>query len=108
MHYRLGVVGMAALLVAAGCTVTKVPEPTRGIESEGVVELAYEYGGFEKPEVDWDRADAAALERCAAWGYTDARQSVRSKHECIDFSGGGCMQWHVSVTYECLGSADSD
>src|SRR5947208_8803804 len=60
------------LVVLIGCSVPKVPVPTGGSRADGTVRLAYEYGLFEVPQVDWVSARGTAAERCRAWGYTDA------------------------------------
>ena len=64
---------LTLLAVMMGCAVTKVPVATGGSRADGTVQLAFEYGGFERPQVDWDSARITAGQRCRAWGYTRSR-----------------------------------
>lgn len=103
MEWRKTVTVLIALFLVGGCAVTKVPQPTGGSKSDGVVELSYEYGTFEKPVVKWGEADRAARDRCSAWGYTDAERFGGGTRECNNYSGGTCNRWLVTVSYQCTG-----
>jgi YecR-like lipoprotein len=59
-------------LLSSGCATVKTLEATGGSRSDGTVELSYEYGSLEAPQVQWEQGLVTARERCAAWGYSDA------------------------------------
>jgi YecR-like lipoprotein len=95
---------IAGMLVASGCTVMKVPEATSGSRADGVVNLAYEYGMFEVPKVDWDQAQLTALRRCQAWNYSAAEAFGGHTQHCEQQDGyGNCLRWLVTVSYQCTG-----
>jgi hypothetical protein len=73
---------LPALLLATGCATVKTLEATGGSRSDGTVELSYEYGGFETPQVQWQQGLFTARERCAAWGYSDAEAFGGQKETC--------------------------
>ena len=95
---------LAATVLLAGCTVNKTLVPTGGSKSDGTVDLAYEFGAFEKPVVDLSSAQAAAVQRCQAWGYTNAEAFGGEKRQCMQFDGyGTCVRMNVTITYQCTG-----
>jgi hypothetical protein len=66
------------------------------------VKLAYEYGLFEKPIVDWNLAATTAKQRCAAWGYKNAEKFGGSENHCLAHNGyGDFTDMQVNVTYQC-------
>lgn len=86
-----------------GCATTKLLQATGGSKSDGVVELAYQYGAFEKPVVDWDAGLRTAIQRCSAWGYRGADPFGGTMSDCQAYDGyGGCNSWLVTVKYQCL------
>jgi len=86
-----------------GCATQKELIPTGGSRSDGVVELSYEYGMFEKPEVDMDQGWAAATEACSAWGYSEARAFGGQTQECQAYNGyGNCVRALVTMKYQCI------
>ena len=94
------------MLIALGaCTqqVTKHPLPYSGSKSDGTVTLAYEYGLFEQPVVDWDGAIAVAENRCKAWGYKGAESFGATQTDCVHTNGyGNCLRWRVASLYQCI------
>lgn len=94
-----------AILVTllAGCSVQKQAIPIGGSRADGVVELAYEFGDMQVPEVDWVQAQQQAVARCNAWGYTGAERFGGEKRQCTAPSGYGCMAWQITVPYQCTG-----
>ena len=95
------------LALLAGCTAIKVPEPTGGSKADGTVELSYEYGLFEQPDVQWGIADVKALDRCQKWGYTGAERFSAGKSTCQAVNGNGtCIQTLVTMQYQCTGQPD--
>lgn len=92
---------MSALL--AGCAVQKELVPTGGSKADGIVELSYEFGGFDVPKVDEEQGAKAAKQRCEKWGYKDAEKFGGRKQVCNLYGGiGGCAQYLVTIQYQCL------
>jgi len=101
---RRSTIILAALAVAlAGCTVKKVPMPSGGSKADGTVVMSYEFGAFEKPQINWWEAEKTAKARCAAWGYTGAIRFGAERRECTYMTNSGCMQYMAHVTYQCTG-----
>jgi len=89
-------------LALAGCTTIKTLQPISGSKADATVTLAYEYGIFENPKVDWNLANATAKSRCAAWGYRNAQAFGGVQSHCTAYDGyGGCAQQQVNVVYQC-------
>lgn len=89
-------------LLIAGCATNKTFEAIGGSKADATIKLAYEYGVFEKPVVNWDLADSTARQRCAAWGYKNAQRFTTTNH-CISYNGyGNCIRTQVNVVYQCL------
>jgi hypothetical protein len=91
--------------LASGCTVQKQLVPTGGSRADGTVSLSYEFGMFERPQVDGTQGVVAAQQRCAAWGYSGAEPFGGSLNRCQAADGyGNCVRTLVTVTYQCTGS----
>jgi hypothetical protein len=102
---RLFFAAGAALLVASGCTVQKEMVPTGGSRSDGTVNLSYEYGIFERPQVNAAQAETSAQQRCEVWGYTGAEPFGGALTRCEVMNGyGECLRTLVTVTYQCTGN----
>lgn len=72
-----------------------------------IVNMGYEVGVFEKPEVRWDQAQLKAMNRCRAWGYSDAQRFGGVQKQCLAYNGyGSCMRMMITVPYQCLGDGD--
>lgn len=96
---------MIALLVAGCSTPTViVPQATGGSRSDGVVNLSFQYGPFEKPIIDWNVAKKDAQQRCKAWGYENAEPFGGAQTNCSYFYEGSCMLYLVTVPYQCQGT----
>jgi len=106
MSPKLLLCGCAALFFAA-CTVDKQLSATGGSRADGIVELSYEIGDMQSARIDWDRAQADATARCNAWGYQNAEKFGGEKRQCQSPSSYGCMQWFVTVNYQCTNSSNS-
>lgn len=93
------------IIVTMGCsrTVQKELIATGGSRADGTVQLSFEHGSLEKPQLDLIQGLATAKQRCAAWGYSDAEQFGGNARQCQVPSQYGCMRWYVTVTYQCLG-----
>ncbi len=101
----LRLIVLAAALTWAACATVKVPQPTGGSRSDGTVQLAYEYGDFERPQVDWEAANRIATERCEAWGYSGAEALGGGVSECAAYNQYGCYRFFVTITYQCIGGS---
>lgn len=101
---RLLYCGLAASLLALwGCAVPKVPVPVGGSRADGVVRMAYEYGGLEVPQVDAYATKVSAAQRCAAWGYSDAEPFGGVMSQCEAANQYGCIRYLVTISYQCTG-----
>jgi hypothetical protein len=96
-------VSIVALLFILSCAVTKVPVATGGSRADGTIVMAFQYGGFDKPQVDWSKAAGDASQRCGAWGYTSAEPFGGYKTTCRASNQYGCVAYLVEVTYQCIG-----
>ena len=93
-------------LVLVACATQKTLEATGGSKADGVVELSYEYGMFEQPNVDLQAGVETARARCAAWGYQNAEPFGGQKKSCnASDAYGSCIHWFVTVSYQCTGGA---
>jgi hypothetical protein len=54
-----------------GCATQKTLIPTGGSRADGTVKLSYEYGLFEKPQIDPAQGEIAAKQRCSLWVVTN-------------------------------------
>lgn len=80
-----------------------VPTAVDGSRADGTVTLAYEYGLFEDPVVDWDDAQKIAKKRCNAWDYKRAEPFGGVQSICVVRNGyGNCMRQQVKNVYQCL------
>jgi hypothetical protein len=94
--------------ISMGCAVQKTLVPTGGSRSDGTVKLSYTYGAFETPQVDMSQGRAAAAQRCAAWGYSDAEPFGGSTNICNSHDAyGSCMSTTVTIEYQCIGSPEA-
>jgi len=99
MRYKLALV--SAVLVVTGCATVSQMEATGGSRSDGIVKLSFEYGMFDKVQLDQTAALQKARQRCAVWGYTDADPFGGVERQCQAMSGYGCMRWFATVEYQC-------
>jgi len=91
-------------LGSTGCAVVKVPVATGGSRADGTVQLSYEYGLFERPQVDWGTAQLTAVQRCRAWGYGQA-DPFQPLSRCLATDGSGnCVRFQITTTYQCTGA----
>ena len=88
----------------SACAAIKVPQATGGSKADGVVEMSYQYGAFEKPQVQWDQALVTATSGCKAWGYSSAEAFGGTTSQCQAYNGyGNCIRQHVTAKYQCVG-----
>lgn len=99
MNKIIGLVLLA--LVFSGCATQKNWSPTGGSKSDGTIELSYEYGMFQTPDVSEQQAVELASQRCSAWGYGSAEAFGGEQRVCSQSSSAGCSSWRVTKTYQC-------
>jgi hypothetical protein len=98
---------LAPLLALSACAVVKVPEISSINQDAGKIAVAYDYGLFQKPEVNWNTTLATASAQCRAWHYQDAVQSVAPQTDCVqNDQNGRCNSWKVQALYDCKLSAE--
>jgi hypothetical protein len=99
--------GIGLAILVSGCATVKTPMPDTGNKDEGRVNLTYQYGLFEKPQVNWDQALLAATDQCKKWQYGPASQSTTPADECVRRDqNNNCIQHQVTTSYQCQFSAD--
>ena len=97
---------LAGLLVASCATVSQMT-PTGGSRSDGIVKLSFEYGMFDKVQLDQVTALASARKRCNTWGYGDAEPFGGMTRQCQMYGSMGCMRWFATVEYQCTSPGGS-
>ena len=91
------------LLTLTSCATVKIPVPTGGSKSDGIINLSYQYGSFEDPQVDWTKAKATAKNSCARWGYKAAEAFGGATSTCVNYSPQyGCNRTQVNIKYQCV------
>jgi hypothetical protein len=102
---RHGLLWLAAsmLAVSVGCAAKKDLIATGGSRADGTIDLSYEVGLYEKPQIDQTQGLVIARQRCGAWGYADAEPFGGEKRQCQKYYGSNCLRWFVTLTYQCLG-----
>ena len=88
-------------LVVAGCATVSQMTPTGGSRSDGIVKLSFEYGMFDKVQIDQATALVNARKRCATWGYGDAEPFGGMTRQCQYYGSMGCTRWFATVEYQC-------
>lgn len=102
------IVAAAAAVWLSGCTVQTKLVPTDGSRADGIVEMGYQLGGFNKAVIDWPKADAAAAQRCAAWGYSNEAQRFEGSESVCTWPGTYvCNEYKVTVRYQCVGKPEA-
>jgi hypothetical protein len=94
--------GFGILIFLSGCTVNKYLQVTGGSKADGTITMQYEYGGFEKPVVQWDQAKRDAIQRCQAWGYSNAQFFDSGTSTCLAYNNYGCVRWRITYTCQCV------
>jgi len=97
---------LLVIMSMQGCAVQKQLVPIGGSRADGTVKLAYEYGMFEKPQVDGQQALNSARQSCGVWGYTDAQPFGSYLTNCVSMTQSGCNRWRVTVEYQCVGTGN--
>jgi YecR-like lipoprotein len=103
---KIGAVS-ALLLVLAGCETPVNMVPMNGSRADGTIDMAFEYGLFQKPVVDQQQAASNANATCSGWGYSGARPFGGANQRCVYMTNDGCMRFQVTVRYQCTGAPSS-
>lgn len=103
MNYKLAFV--TSVLVLAGCATVSQMQATGGSRSDGIVKLSFEYGMFDKVQLDEATALQTARRRCGTWGYRDAEPFGGITRQCQMYGSLGCTRWFVTKEYQCTSSA---
>lgn len=99
MKYKIALLGSLAVL--AGCATVSQMQATGGSRSDGIVKLSFEYGMFDKIQIDEAAALQIARQRCGVWGYTDADPFGGVVRQCQHYSSLGCTHYFVTKEYQC-------
>lgn len=93
------------IISLTGCATNITPLVTGGSKSDGVVTLGYQYGYFQKPNIDMAAANDKALKRCMAWGYSKAEIFDGVETDCFQRNAfGTCLEGRVKMQYQCINS----
>jgi hypothetical protein len=98
---------LLSISLLSGCAVQEEWAATGGSRADGTVQLSYQYGAYQKPEVDDTQGAELAASRCAVWGYTGS-EAFGTMRKCEAFGGyGNCLSWLVTRNYQCTGAPSS-
>jgi hypothetical protein len=103
MSIRMRSAVIAIVLLVPGCAVQTDLVPISGSRSDGVVNLAYEIGPFQRAEVDYAGGAEAARQRCQAWGFSGAQPMGGATTRCIG-NNGSCAWQRVTIPFQCTGA----
>jgi len=93
---------ISLLIILTGCESIKTLQASGGSKSDGIVELSYEVGMFQKAVVNWDDALKTAHERCTAWGFSYTRGFGGQTSRCQSWNNNGnCTSTVFTVKYQC-------
>lgn len=95
---------VAGLAIVTACSTVSQMTPTGGSRSDGIVELSFEYGMFDKVKLDQETGLQQARQRCQTWGYTDAEAFGGVVRQCQAMGGYGCARWFATMKYQCTGA----
>lgn len=99
---KILVLPLVLILFSCNKEVAKFPIATGGSKADGTVTMSYEYGLFEKPNVDWEFSEDGAKDRCKSWNYKNAEKFGGSNYLCKAMNGyGNCLRYQVDTVYQC-------
>ena len=61
----------------------------------------HEYPEFHQPEMSATQAEALALNRCNAWGFSKAEPIEGQIRQCANVDDGNCNLWSVTREFQC-------
>ncbi len=100
MRVIIILVGSALLL---SCATSKNWVATGGDRAGGTIQLSYDVGPFEIPEVSEQQGRDLATKRCQAWGYSEAEEFGGELSSCVD---AGCNTHRITKEYQCIGDLE--
>ena len=106
MSIRLRSAVIAIVLLVPGCAVQTELVPVSGSRADGVVNMAYEVGPFQRAQVDYAAGAEAARQRCQVWGFLGAQEFGSVTSRCIG-NNGSCAWQRITVPYQCTGAPAS-
>lgn len=101
---NIGAISIASIVttILMGCAQPKDFAAVDGSRADGTVQLSYDFGSFQLPQVNEEQGLDVAKKRCVAWGYTGAERFAGSKRTCSEYFGGDTrIHWVVTVNYQC-------
>lgn len=99
--FRIILVIFVGLLT--GCATSKQWSAIGGSRADGTVRLAFDYGAFEKPQLEPGQGVQLAAERCRAWGYMSSQAFGGAQQQCTARNQYGCVAWRVFADFQCTG-----
>ena len=91
--------------VVAGCATVSNMEATSGSRADGIVKMSFEYGMFDRVEINQAEALEKATKRCNIWGYTGAEAFGGITRQCQGYGSLGCRRWFVTQEFQCTSTA---
>jgi hypothetical protein len=88
------------ILAVTGCTTYKLWTESDSDQQAGTIQLSYDYGRFESPQVDERAGIEMARERCAGWGFANAQRHGQES-ACLEGTKADCKKWRVTRDYSC-------
>ena len=89
-------------LFLQSCETTRYLNTTGGSKSDGIVEMSFEHGAFENPQIQWADAKLKAAKTCQAWGYSSATPFGQGESKCVAVNEYGCIRWKDTYKYQCV------
>jgi hypothetical protein len=95
---------LASLICFSGCSVQKQWSAMGGSRADGTVDLSYEYGGLQQPQIDEAQGVDLAATTCGGWGYTSSQPFGGTMSRCEAVNGYGmCLRYLVTAQVSVLG-----
>lgn len=99
------IVVAAALLLLAGCTITKEPQVSSVDTTSGIVRLSFNEAMLQSARYDSYTTQGTANKQCQQMGYATAVAYGQPISTCSVISGSICMNTKVTIQYQCRGIA---
>lgn len=94
-----------ALLLLAGCTITRQAEVSHVDAPNGVVRLNYNQATLQNARYDAYLTNGTATRECQSMGYATASFYGEPIKTCSLVSGSVCLNETMTIQYKCLGYA---
>lgn len=92
---------VCTLLLSACSTNSLSPAASKTNATGLMIELSYQYNGYEAPMISQQQTAILATNQCKTKGYTYAREQQTITTECNKQSSNGCNAWQVTQAYLC-------